>query len=89
MEVNRAKKAVGFVVKQDLHPLGVVLMKEQKDLFADEGYRGFIESSIEADGSVFGHPASGAFSEGIIERFGSQADTLGVIGKPPQGALAG
>ncbi len=89
MEINGCKKAVGCMAKQNLYPLWMVLMIEQKDLFANQGDWGLIEPSMEADGSIFGHPAPGAFSEVVVEPLWSQTDTLGVIGKPTQGALAG
>ena len=72
MQINGLEESVGLLVPCDLDPARLVLMVQNKDLFADQRQRGFIEFSVERDGPVFGNPAPGGFSKVILEFFWSR-----------------
>ncbi len=80
---------MGAPFQGNFHAGRIMVMVEQRDLFPNERYRGFIEPAVQGHGAVFGNTSSGAFAEVIFEVFGSGADTLHVIGIAFERGLCG
>jgi hypothetical protein len=75
VKIHRGQKAIGFSFMEGFHPLGLVVVIEEKDLFADQRDGGLVELAVKGDGAVFGHPSPCVLAEIILKvrRRGSEA----------------
>jgi len=66
-----------------------MVMIKQCDLLTDEMNGGLIKFTVQGDGSVFGHLASGPFSKVIFQVLWTRTDTFHIISEAFKGALTG
>jgi len=71
MGIEGDEEPIGLILIKDFDPLGIVLVIKEVDIFFDQFHRGFINSSVQGDGSVSVNFTSCPGAEKVREIFGS------------------
>jgi len=74
------EKPIGLILVKDFDPLGIVLVIEEIDIFFDQFDGGFIDSSVQCDGSVPVDFTSGPDAKEIGEVFRGGPQEVKVLG---------
>ena len=84
------EEPIRLILIKDFDPLGIVWVIKEMDIFSDEFHRGFINFSVQRDGSVSVHFPSGPGAEKVGEILGSGPQEVKVLGVTiPRGFLGG
>ncbi len=73
----------------NFHPVWLVLMVEQAELFADKFGRRLEKTAIDGNSTIFGDPSAHLFAKVIFKISRGGADQFHMIGKPGERGLAG
>ena len=80
MGIEGDEEPIGLILIKDFDPLGIVFVIEEIDIFFDQFDGGFIDSSMQRDGSVAVDFSSGSGAEEVREVFGSGPQEVKVLG---------
>lgn len=72
---------------EDFHPLGLIVVVEEKDMLADQGDGSLVELAIEGDGAVFGNSSPCMLAKVILKVGGSGSEAFHLSGKALKRAL--
>jgi len=85
--IQKGHEAIGTFLKEDFHSGRIIVMVEKNDLFANQRDRGFVETTVEGDGSVFGHDSQSALAKEIFQMRRRWPQTFQVGRESLQGSL--
>jgi hypothetical protein len=87
--VERNQESIGLILKEDFDPLRIVFVIEEVDIFFDQFDGGFIDFTVQGDGSIAIHFSAGPDAEEVPEIFGSGPQEVEVLGVTIPGGFFG
>jgi len=89
MGIEGDEKPIGLILIKDLDPLRIVFVIEEMDIFFDQFHGGFINSTVQRDGSIAVDFTSCSGAKEVREVFGSGPQEVKVLGIPIPGGFFG
>jgi hypothetical protein len=87
MQIHRGQQSIRFAFIEGLHSLRLVIVIEDNDVFSNQGDGGFVELTVQGDGTVFGHSSPCVFAEVILKVTRGGSETLHLSRKAFERAL--